>query len=186
MAYRICPEETAQTDALPQDARPKACCAQWADSAKPRQNQSTSGCIGCGTSDDLIAVTTSYGTHPICQGCIPRQRYVYAVEAVESGRVKIGIAEDPAKRLQGHQVSSPERLRLLKVVPGDRKLERELHRRFADSRLHGEWFAPTLEISAWLSEATSGFEPLDTASRHLLRAKTSLVRRRCDESLPAL
>ncbi len=35
---------------------------------------------------------------------------------------------------------------LLVVRVGDQKMERELHRMFAEWRLHGEWFEVTLEL----------------------------------------
>lgn len=67
---------------------------------------------------------------------------VYFVEALGARRVKIGFADDPAKRLLQLQTGCPFELRLLFSVPGDRHLEREYHRKYAHLRVDkdSEWF----------------------------------------------
>jgi hypothetical protein len=74
--------------------------------------------------------------------------HVYFVRAGPDGPVKIGLARDVARRLKTLQTASPVPLLLLGVVPGDAKVERQLHRRFAGSRLRGEWFTPSPELLA--------------------------------------
>lgn len=66
--------------------------------------------------------------------------YVYFVHATESGRIKIGTADDPVRRLATLQTGSPEQLDLIGTLPGGRALEARLHRDFARERLRGEWF----------------------------------------------
>jgi hypothetical protein len=72
-------------------------------------------------------------------GATPEQ-LVYVIQAAESGRIKIGVARDPYRRLAELQVGSPEQLELIGVAPGGRKRELELHAELRHDRLHGEWF----------------------------------------------
>lgn len=71
---------------------------------------------------------------------------VYFMRAGGSGPVKIGIAADVRRRIQGMRTGSPEELSLLAVFAGGAKLEADLHARFAGARLRGEWFRPIPEI----------------------------------------
>lgn len=70
------------------------------------------------------------------------EQFVYFIQAGEGGPIKIGTAISPEKRLKQHQTSSHDTLVLLGVRPGDCGLEAELHHRFCEHRLRGEWFAP--------------------------------------------
>lgn len=74
------------------------------------------------------------------------EQYVYVIQAVESGRIKIGIAKNPTKRLAMLQVGSPERLELMGSAVGGRSLEIRLHAELHRDRLHGEWFAVTEHV----------------------------------------
>ncbi|MGB1286709.1 MAG: GIY-YIG nuclease family protein [Aggregatilineales bacterium] len=40
---------------------------------------------------------------------------------------------------------------LLTTIEGDQTLERELHQRFADHRLNGEWFEPVDELLLYIA-----------------------------------
>jgi hypothetical protein len=66
--------------------------------------------------------------------------FVYFVQGRKGGAVKIGYAVNPQRRLGNMSTGSPVPLRLLAAIPGDRKLEFDLHRFFGVGRLHGEWF----------------------------------------------
>jgi len=68
------------------------------------------------------------------------EQLVYVVRATESGRIKIGIAENPVKRLAMLQVGSPEYLELIGTAAGGRSLEVRLHAELHRDRLYGEWF----------------------------------------------
>jgi hypothetical protein len=68
------------------------------------------------------------------------EQLVYVVRATESGRIKIGIARNPVKRLTILQVGSPEYLELIGTAAGGRRLEVRLHAELHRDRLHGEWF----------------------------------------------
>jgi hypothetical protein len=71
-------------------------------------------------------------------------------------RVKIGVAADPLSRLRQLQTSSPVRLVLLAADRAYLEAERALHRRFAASRLSGEWFTRTPELDALIDAVASG------------------------------
>jgi hypothetical protein len=66
--------------------------------------------------------------------------FVYFCQPVDGGPIKIGLAVDPRNRLSGLQIGSPVRLRMLAIAEGGAEYEAELHKRFAEWRLHGEWF----------------------------------------------
>ncbi len=69
---------------------------------------------------------------------IDRSSFVYFVRA--SDMIKIGTSTNVSKRICALQTASPVRLDLLLVIPGSADLERELHRKHAKLRSHGEWF----------------------------------------------
>lgn len=78
---------------------------------------------------------------------------VYFVQAGADGPIKIGTARDLDRRLAQLRGQSPAPLRVLWLMPGGRCLERQMHRRFYASRLHGEWFSPSEDLTAWIEDA---------------------------------
>jgi len=66
----------------------------------------------------------------------------------KGGPIKIGVSNNPAKRLKGLQTSNPYQLTLSAVIPGGALMEGEYHKRFAEHRLVGEWFNPAPGILA--------------------------------------
>jgi hypothetical protein len=70
--------------------------------------------------------------------------------------IKIGVAKHPYSRLSSLRCGSPYPMTLLAVYPDELLPEVQLHAAFADSRLNGEWFAPTpllLEVVTLLATA---------------------------------
>lgn len=70
--------------------------------------------------------------------------YVYVMRAVgeEEGAFKIGRSSDPWKRLEQLSRQTGRELELVDYWPSDDcvSAEKAAHRRFAGSRLRGEWF----------------------------------------------
>jgi hypothetical protein len=71
---------------------------------------------------------------------LSRPTYLYVIGAPGSTTVKIGMTNDPDKRLQQIQCMCPIKLHLIWARPAPYQLERALHRHFAAQRSHGEWF----------------------------------------------
>jgi hypothetical protein len=70
---------------------------------------------------------------------------LYAIEAGRGGPIKIGVARNPEKRLKELQTGNPHRLNILSVAP-DGWMERHMHWRLREARMHGEWFRPTARV----------------------------------------
>lgn len=64
--------------------------------------------------------------------------HTYLIKADGIDLVKIGIAKNPESRLKFLQTGQPMDLHLLWSVPGS--FESQLHERFAEYRVRGEWF----------------------------------------------
>lgn len=88
-------------------------------------------------------------------------REVYFIEAVGTGRIKIGVANCARSRLKHLDGPCPVELRLLGVLPTDKAgaLEKELHARFAEHRVKGEWFAAAPELLAFIAEHADWPQP---------------------------
>lgn len=87
------------------------------------------------------------------------EQVVYVVRATESGRIKIGIAVNPFKRLGILQVGSPEILELIGIKAGGRRLEVRLHAELRRDRVHGEWFEFTDHVELVLGNLLGWFTP---------------------------
>ena len=74
---------------------------------------------------------------------------MYFIQGCETQRIKIGISHDVNSRLKGIQSSEP--LKLLAVIKqGGKDLERRLHQKFQDLRVHGEWFKPDPQLLEYI------------------------------------
>lgn len=72
---------------------------------------------------------------------------VYFIQAEDGGPIKIGVSDDPTKRLANIQTGHHGTLRLLAVVDGAGvELESQLHTLFEAHRVRGEWFRPHVDI----------------------------------------
>lgn len=75
---------------------------------------------------------------------------IYFIQRGEDGPVKIGTSVDPDTRLRTLQTAVPEPLKLLDVIPGDRKREVEIQRDLAPFRINREWFEPAAELLTYI------------------------------------
>ncbi len=69
-----------------------------------------------------------------------RPGHVYFLKNGRRKLIKIGFSSDHVSRIQNIQSSTPDHVKLLATLPGNRALEAELHKRFAKYRVQGEWF----------------------------------------------
>lgn len=82
----------------------------------------------------------------------PKRGYVYFIEARTAGLVKIGYASNPVDRMKSIQGMSPVKVSLVGFMEGDMQDERDLHRRFAEYRSHGEWFRFEGDVYDYIKE----------------------------------
>lgn len=74
------------------------------------------------------------------------------VQPVGGGPIKIGHSKVSVhERLAALQTGSPYLLELLLTIQGGIRHEKDLHRRFAHARSHGEWFHPCPELLAYIA-----------------------------------
>ena len=106
----------------------------------------------------------------VSQPGIDAKNCVYFIEAVGSGRVKIGKADLLGARLAGLSCASPFPLRVLLTVPGAEDEESELHERFAHLRVHREWFLLQGELLDYIEEHTNKGDYIST--RFLVHSST--------------
>lgn len=72
--------------------------------------------------------------------------YVYLIEAVGVGMLKIGASVRPKQRLGSLQGACPTQLALVGFFRGEKAEERRLHKLFGALRTHHEWFQDVPEI----------------------------------------
>lgn len=93
--------------------------------------------------------------------CIPENRSwdkvsvsdcVYFIEAVGSGRVKIGVAQSLSARMSTISPGCPYPMRVLLTLPGKRAEELEFHKRFAHLQKHNEWFSLEGDLLDFINE----------------------------------
>lgn len=83
-----------------------------------------------------------------------RPGHVYFLQNGRRKLVKIGFSGDHTSRIGGIQSMNPDKLKLLATVPGSRRLEAELHKRFAKYRVQGEWFSVEGALAAYIARLT--------------------------------
>jgi hypothetical protein len=90
---------------------------------------------------------------------------IYFAQAGENGPVKIGYTENRDRRMREVQGMNGEVLTVLATLPGGRKREAELHRRFAHLRRHGEWFEPGPELMDYVRNVRDAVLPVRRPQR---------------------
>jgi len=95
----------------------------------------------------------------------PGPQSVYFI-ADEHGNVKIGYASSVGWRLANLQTANASELTLLVEIPdGGPKLERELHKRFSEHRVRGEWFRLAPEILDYIETVKQEQSPKPKSGR---------------------
>ena len=82
------------------------------------------------------------------------QHVTYFILSREAGKVKIGQCREtnpPVKRLKALQTGSPEYLEVLLLLPHKPPFEEiQMHRRFSQYRIQGEWFDYRGELKSFI------------------------------------
>lgn len=78
---------------------------------------------------------------------IPHLVYVATCE----GFAKIGVTQKIGCRISNLRMSCPFPIKVVAIMRGGRKLEKELHSRFAGHRHTGEWFRIEGSLAAWIA-----------------------------------
>lgn len=78
------------------------------------------------------------------------ERSVYFIRNDRTSSIKIGVAADPRKRVSELQTGSDGSLELIHTEPGGAARERELHARFSEDRIQGEWFRASEDLVEYL------------------------------------
>jgi hypothetical protein len=90
------------------------------------------------------------------------------------GHIKIGYATNVRTRFDDLQVANASALTIMLTIPGGNKLESELHKRFADHRVRGEWFRLVPEIIDFIAGEVAAKEP-KTVPKHI-RIQRELIK----------
>jgi hypothetical protein len=87
----------------------------------------------------------------------PEHGYLYAVQAVNGGEIKIGWSRNPQKRLAKLQGGNPEKLELKWTAPSHRPHgDRDIHMAIpAEFRCEGEWHENVNEVRKALKDRPS-------------------------------
>jgi hypothetical protein len=72
--------------------------------------------------------------------------WVYFIQDVQADAIKIGFSKNVSNRVAALQTSTTSPLKLLVCVPGGRKTEKELHEKFVQFHIRGEWFRSAPEL----------------------------------------
>jgi hypothetical protein len=93
------------------------------------------------------------------------QTYVYFIRATHTGLIKIGLSDEPWRRIRQLQAVNADDLVMLGFRIGSLELEHAYHIRFKAHRQQGEWFMSTPELMEEVAaaRATRGM-PFDEAS----------------------
>jgi len=65
---------------------------------------------------------------------------VYFIQSENGGPIKIGYSNDLVIRIRSLQNYYKQKFKVLAVIPGTYKTEKEIHRKFERYRIKGEWF----------------------------------------------
>ena len=89
---------------------------------------------------------------------------IYFIQNEATSAIKVGYSRDRDsvnQRLKTMQTSHHDTLRLLGIIPGNRRQESLLHQEYMDNRIAGEWYIPGEKL---LSKIKDVINPESTES----------------------
>jgi hypothetical protein len=78
---------------------------------------------------------------------------VYFAQKRKGGLIKIGWSRSVETRM------AAVRAKVVGAIPGERKVEKALHERFAHLRVRGEWFKPGADLLAYIDYEAQSHKP---------------------------
>lgn len=94
---------------------------------------------------------------------------IYFVQDFHRSGIKIGYATNVLARIMALQTANPLPLLTLGTTPGDRGLERRLHKQFDAYRLIGEWYKPHAALLETIKELCDDSTDLRKPVKSLIR-----------------
>jgi len=85
--------------------------------------------------------------------------YFIEVERKKNSPIKIGWTDKLQQRLISLQTASPEHLSIVATMLGGLAKEAELHARFSELRIRGEWFRPDKELVEFIKSEAQPYVP---------------------------
>lgn len=94
---------------------------------------------------------------------------IYFIQDQDSLYIKIGYtsSDTPEGRLRAFQTGNPSCMAVLATMPGEMSDEQELHARFREHKVAGEWFRPCMGIINLVSQAKAQAIPKMWAPKQL-------------------
>lgn len=121
---------------------------------------------------------------PVLPRMIDPSGYVYLLKSPSKSLYKIGYTAKPDNRLATFKNKLPFNVQYVCLIKSDdmRTLEKRLHRKFADKRSDGEWFALTVTDVAYIKALANGVSIEDLESGRYLVGNDNLPLFDSDES----
>jgi hypothetical protein len=77
---------------------------------------------------------------------------IYFIQNTDTKHIKIGYSDNIRRRLSELQITSPHELTILTICEGGIEVEKELHDKFNNHYVRGEWFSPSEELISYINE----------------------------------
>jgi hypothetical protein len=112
-------------------------------------------CSGCGSRTQ----NPSSGKWIVCDECSHLNRrqdesgLIYFIQHSEGNPIKVGKSRRPFQRLRQLEYTHGVELHIIHLEAGGRHREKQLHWRFRDFRVAGEWFHPADDILQYITDA---------------------------------
>lgn len=98
--------------------------------------------------------------------------YIYFIRCPETGNIRVGFSEtSPGGRYRTHNSGSPVTLEKFGLMHGSRRIERELHLRFARHLVKGEWFRSNASLLEFIREKAKDWNELLEQDRAMEKAR---------------
>jgi hypothetical protein len=79
---------------------------------------------------------------------------IYFIQNAVNNHIKVGFTAKPVRRRRSNlQTGNSAKLVLLGMMQGDEAMETDLHQRFAEAHILGDWFAPIPRLLQFIIQA---------------------------------